>query len=59
VRVIAARVASFVEPSSNKASPSQPCTDSKRERREIISWANVSIHGLLYTLVLISATLLN
>jgi hypothetical protein len=36
-----------VEPSSNKASPSQPGTDSKREMREIISWLMLLVYTLL------------
>jgi hypothetical protein len=43
---LAGRFASYVEPS-----PSQQGTDITRERREIVSWDNVSIHGLLYTLL--------
>jgi hypothetical protein len=36
-------VAPYVEPS-----PPQPVIDSTRERREIVFWANATIHGLLY-----------
>jgi hypothetical protein len=43
--LVARRASNYVEPPSDKTSPSQPGNDRNIERREHISCANVGIHG--------------